>query len=349
MKQALYPALTCLTIALTACSTEQTKPTPEDTSSAENESTTLASEESNTEESTRAAATREFRFLYAGAISELPPGTEVSVWLPIATDTHDQQILDREVNVPGEFTINQEEKFGNTILYFIAEANKQGEVPFEVIYQISRKEALAANGETASAEQNALFTQPTSFVPTDQNLSADVLGEISLAEQRMTAGRQIYDAVNNHMKYDKPAGQDWGRGDSVWACGNGFGNCTDFHSLFISVCREQHIPARFEIGFPLPTKRGQGAVDGYHCWAKFVADDQWVPVDISEADKDPDMNEYYYGNLTENRVTFTIGRELDLTPTQQAGPVNFLVYPYAEIDGKAHTPFRKSFEYEDIQ
>ena len=80
-----------------------------------------------------------------------------------------------------------------------------------------------------------------------------------------------------------------------------------------------------------------------------MADDQWVPVDISEADKDPDMNEYYYGNLTENRVTFTIGRELDLTPTQQAGPVNFLVYPYAEIDGKAHTSFRKSFEYEDIQ
>ena len=150
------------------------------------------------------------------------------------------------------------------------------------------------------------------------------------------------------MRYDKPKGGQWGRGDSVWACDSRHGNCTDFHSLFISICREQDIPARFEIGFPISAQRGQGDVGGYHCWAKFVADQAWVPVDISEADKNPEKTDYFFGNLTENRIAFTIGRDLQLVPAQQDGPVNFLVYPYAEVSGKKHEALRKSFKYSDL-
>ena len=295
------------------------------------------------------APKREFSFVYGGAISELTPGTEVSVWLPIATDTHEQQILDRDINVPGEFIIGQESRFGNTVLHFKATANEDGEVPFEVTYQISRHEALQADSEELSEGDAELFRQASSFVPIDQKLSAEVLGKNKLAEDLLTAGRQIYDAVNQRMQYDKPDGKPWGRGDSVWACGNGFGNCTDFHSLFISVCREQQIPARFEIGFPLPAERGTGSIGGYHCWAKFAANNKWIPVDISEADKNPTLTDYYYGNLTADRVTFTTGRDLTLTPAQQDAPVNFLVYPYAEVEGKAYSVFRKGFTYQDIQ
>ena len=294
-------------------------------------------------------AFREFTFVYGGAISELKPGAEVSIWLPIAEDTHEQEVLDREINVPGEYVIGEEAKFGNTILHFKATANNDGEVPYEVTYIISRKEALRDQGEALSDGETELFQQATSFVPIDKELSADVLGDTELADDALIAGRQIYDAINERMQYDKPEGKAWGRGDSVWACGNGFGNCTDFHSLFISVCREQDIAARFEIGFPIPSKTGAGEVGGYHCWAKFAADNKWMPVDISEADKAPTLTDYYYGNLTANRVTFTIGRDLTLTPEQQAGPVNFLVYPYAEVEGEAHTTFRKGFRYEDIR
>ena len=295
------------------------------------------------------AKTREFSFVYGGAITQLSPGTEVSVWLPVATDTHEQQILDRDINVPGEFVIGQEARFGNTVLHFKATADDDGEVPFEVTYQVSRREALQEECEELAEGDADLFRQASTFVPIDQKLSAEVLGASKLAEDSLTAGRQIYDAVNQRMQYDKPDGKPWGRGDSVWACGNGFGNCTDFHSLFISVCREQHIPARFEIGFPLPTERGTGSIGGYHCWAKFAADNKWIPVDISEADKNPSLNDYYYGNLTADRITFTTGRDLTLTPAQQDAPVNFLVYPYAEVAGKMHSVFRKGFSYQDIQ
>ena len=73
-----------------------------------------------------------------------------------------------------------------------------------------------------------------------------------------------------------------------------------------------------------------------------------MPVDISEADKHPELKDYYFGHLSVNRVLFTSGRDLELDPAPQTGPVNFLIYPHIEVDGSLHTSFSKRFRYEDI-
>jgi transglutaminase-like putative cysteine protease len=121
--------------------------------------------------------------------------------------------------------------------------------------------------------------------------------------------------------------------------------------LFISLARSQKIPAKFEVGFAIPTKRGEGTVVGYHCWAFFRPKGKaWVPVDISEANKDPNMKDYYFGNLTEDRVTFTTGRDLMLEPKQRGKAVNFLIYPYVEVDVKEYdeTKIERKFSYKDV-
>ena len=77
-------------------------------------------------------------------------------------------------------------------------------------------------------------------------------------------------------------------------------------------------------------------MNGYHCWASFyVKENGWIPVDISEADKHPELKEYYFGNLTEDRVTFTIGRDIELVPRQTGPPLNYFIYPYVEVGGMA--------------
>jgi transglutaminase-like putative cysteine protease len=171
-----------------------------------------------------------------------------------------------------------------------------------------------------------------------------------LPSDEFAAARVLYDLVNNHMRYSKE-GTGWGNGDSVWACDSRFGNCSDFHSLFISLVRSQKIPAKFEIGFPLPTERGSGEVAGYHCWAKFrPAGRNWVPVDISEANRNPKMKDYYFGNLTEDRLTFSTGRDIDLVPKQDGPPLNFFIYPYVEVDGKPYAldKVQRKFAYKDV-
>jgi transglutaminase-like putative cysteine protease len=48
----------------------------------------------------------------------------------------------------------------------------------------------------------------------------------------------------------------------MWACDSKRGNCTDFHSVLIGMMRSSGIPARFEIGFPLPENKNEGDIPG---------------------------------------------------------------------------------------
>ena len=113
------------------------------------------------------------------------------------------------------------------------------------------------------------------------------------------------------------------------------GIALNFHSLFISLARSHSIPARFEIGYPLPSQKKQGDISGYHCWAWFhEPHDGWTPVDISEADKHPELSEYYYGNLSADRIAFSVGRDVVLEPPQLGAALNYFVKPYVEIGGR---------------
>ena len=126
--------------------------------------------------------------------------------------------------------------------------------------------------------------------------------------------RAIYDYVFTTMRYDK-TGTGWGHGDVLYACDAKKGNCTDFHSLFIAMARSQGIPARFEIGFPLPPDKHSAEIAGYHCWSDFFEPQHgWVPVDISEAWKHQEKRDYFFGAHDVNRVQFSMGRDLRLNP-----------------------------------
>ncbi len=118
--------------------------------------------------------------------------------------------------------------------------------------------------------------------------------------------------------------------------------------LFISLARAEGIPARFEIGFPVPSGT-EGTIPGYHCWAEFyVKGWGWVPVDISEAWKDPKKHDYFFGSLDANRVQFSVGRDLTLQPKQEGGPLNYFIYPYVEVDGKPFEGIEKRFSYQEV-
>ena len=298
---------------------------------------------------------RTFQFTYAGKIKDVPAGKTARVWLPVAVTGPEQEVLIRSTNLPASSTQAVEKQYGNKILYFEAKPDKNGEVWFEVVYQVKRKEVRTdfnANlvVKPAASENLARFLQPDAKVPIDGK-PLDLIKDKKVPDDQYAAARLLYDVVNTHMKYSK-VGKGWGEGDAVWACDSKFGNCTDFHSLFISMARGNKIPSKFEMGFPIPTQRGDGAVGGYHCWAWFLPEKKgWIPVDISEANRNPDLKEYYFGNLTEDRVRFTTGRDINLEPRQKGPPLNFFIYPYAEVDGQPYPQDKteRRFAYQDTK
>jgi len=293
-----------------------------------------------------AAKTRKFRFTYGGAVTDLKPGKKARVWLPVARSTDDQSVKVASIKLPSSHERTKEKKFGNELLYFEAVADQDGRIPYEVVYEVVRRDLSTENGEAVDDVEAKKFLAADKLVPVGGVVSKKLLGAKRPAGDTLSVAHALYNLVDDHMKYDK-SGEGWGRGDAVWACDSRFGNCTDFHSVFISLARDLEIPAKFEIGFPLPPAKGRGEIGGYHCWAKFANGQRWVGVDISEADKHPDQKEFLFGNLPSDRVMFTVGRDLELAPKTATGPVNFLVYPHVEVDGKLHTKFEKGFKYED--
>jgi transglutaminase-like putative cysteine protease len=282
-------------------------------------------------------------------------GSAVRVWVPVPPSTADQQVKRLSHRLPegsakeGQAT---EPVYGNQVFSFEAKADAKGEVPFSFVYEVTRKEVKGESGTATKdeAKRIARFLQPDALVPI-AGKPLDLLDGKTLPDDPMGKARVMYDVVNDHMKYGKDA-PGWGRGDSVWACDSKSGNCSDFHSLFISMARAKKMPAKFEIGFSLPEKQGAGPIAGYHCWAFFRPEGKgWVPVDISEANKNPMMRDYYFGNLTADRLSFSTGRDVNLVPKQAGKPLNFFIYPYAEVDGKevAQEKIVKKFAFADVK
>lgn len=304
-------------------------------------------------ESSPRPKSRTFLFTYATTVSGLKPQQSSRIWLPLATTSEDQKVEIASRSLPSAVTsvkTASEPRYGNEMLFLEAQADGEGNIPVKVVYKVKRLEVKGERSPTMEedAARIARFLQADVLVPIDGK-PLDLIKDRKLPNDPMAKARLLYDVVNDHMRYSKE-GVGWGNGDSVWACDSKYGNCSDFHSLFISLARSQKIPAKFEIGFPLPAARGEGKVAGYHCWAKFKPEGKgWVPVDISEANKDPKKKDYYFGNLTEDRVTFSTGRDIDLVPRQAGKPLNFFVFPYVEVEGKPYPKDKilNQFSYKD--
>lgn len=307
-----------------------------------------------------AGPARAFDFVYQVTIDPAPAGN-VKVWIPIAQSDSNQDVVLKTVSGLDSPQVTKHEirdrsEYGNRYLY--AEIVKSATpVTVALAYQVERKQysrgglndLMRHNRDSDPAPPDvARFLAPDRLVPINDRFKS-MAAEITRGKNGdVEKAYAIYDYVFHTLRYDK-SGEGWGRGDAMWACDAKHGNCTDFHSLFIALMRAEKIPARFEIGFPLPEGKTEGEIPGYHCWAEFyVSGLGWVPVDISEAWQNPAKHDFFFGSIDTNRVQFTIGRDLILSPPQSGPPVNYLVYPYAELDGQPYDKVQKKFSFRDI-
>jgi transglutaminase-like putative cysteine protease len=300
-----------------------------------------------------AQESRHFTFHYAFTVKNLPAGKKVRVWIPAAQSDAYQEI--KLVSAQGDLPLKKsnEAKYGNQLYY--AETNSaQLELHFDVTYDVIRHERVAlgqsaprVNVASLDSTERQQDLQPDVLVPVT-GLPADLATKvIQGAAQPLDKARAIYLYVFNTLRYDK-TGTGWGHGDVLYACDAKKGNCTDFHSLFIAMSRSQGIPARFEIGFPLPPDKHSAEIAGYHCWSDFYVEGKgWIPVDISEAWKHPEKRDYFFGSHDVNRMQFSMGRDLRLNPPQEGKPLNYFVYPYVEVDGREYPNVDLAFSFAD--
>jgi transglutaminase-like putative cysteine protease len=275
------------------------------------------------------------------------PGQHVRVWLPYPATTPDQKTESGAIDAPWPYRITRD-GLGNQFLYL--EGDGPAAAPLVVRATVERAPAhgIAASAATAGSVQDPQrFRTPVRLIPLDGTIRQIAEQEGKGQADDDAKAHAFYEYVVRTMRYDK-SGEGWGRGDAVWACTNQRGNCTDFHSLFIGMAMSQGIPARFSIGFPIPSGDA-GDIPGYHCWAEYYSGAHgWVPMDASEAKKSG-KTEAYFGALPNDRVQFSTGRDLTLEPPQAGPPLNYFVYPYVEIDAVPVTDLKPKVHFERLR
>lgn len=295
-------------------------------------------------------------FEYTVSIGPTERGGGLDVFVPLAASHAQQEVIDERIttSIPG--AIRRESAYGNR--YWHGRLDSAGDqlVDVQVRTVVERRVSRVAppfqSRPLTSDERRELaaFLGPNRRVAVGHPMLDPIRAEVRAragSDDPATVARAIYDWVIDNVEYKK-VGSGWGNGDTFWACSERRGNCTDFHALFISLARSEGIPARFEIGFPVPESRSDGEIAGYHCWVQFYLPEVgWFPIDASEAYKHPERRAYFYGAHPGDRIHMTTGRDLELRDGHERTPLNYFVYPHVELDGAEwRGSIQTSFRYE---
>ena len=221
----------------------------------------------------------EFSFTYESIVPEITGPAKI--WLPIAESDEFQTIDLISLDAPGNHKIIRDPKYDNSILYIELLPEHSGK-HITLQYNVVRQEKAPYEENDDNLSQ---YLQPSALMPVGDRFGilANEIIEEKHADSPLTKARALYDYVIENVRYAKQG--VYGTGDSNYACDSKSGNCTEFHSLFISLARSAGIPSRFAVGAAIPSSRNDGGVDGYHCWSEIYDEGKCWPVDIIEADK----------------------------------------------------------------
>jgi transglutaminase-like putative cysteine protease len=284
-----------------------------------------------------------------------------------------QQVSDLQIDAPYAYRVERDSE-GSKLLYLEATQPKEKELKIVETFVVTRQEVRGHVDPTkakplteADRAQLAPYLVANKHVEIDdevRKLAHDIVGD---EQNPVLAARKLYDWVLHNVDYwvkDPKNKKASPVGSTTYCLAFRTGNCTDFEALWTSLARAQGIPARIVYGsFFKPDLNGFDLDQSYHCWATFYAPGLgWVPHDVAVADMyvgemvatpdnevlmrrttadglfgvDPAKVDYYFGNLDERRMVWSVGRDLTLTPKQDGDPVNAMAKAYVEIDGKVH-------------
>jgi len=300
------------------------------------------------------AKSRILEFDYQVYLKDIPEDASmVRIWLPVLPQKDYQIVKEMTVEPEGSYTINEDKTFKNKIINFALTPPFDSAFQINVHYKVKRYEhSKMVDGKTfhntknSHSEEFAKFLRASRLVTLSPQIKSLANQIVEGKETTIEKARAIYDYVYDNVSYDKSIA-GWGQGDTERVCYLKAGNCTDFHSLFLSLSRASNIPAKFIMGVPLIDDKEEHSK--YHCWAEFYDSGVgWVPVDISEAKKNNLKYEYHFGSIDERRVEFSEGRDIILEPKQAGDPLNYFIYPYVEVDGQVHKGVGVLFKYKNV-
>ena len=275
---------------------------------------------------------------------------DVRVWIPYPVSNNTQDISN--VRIKGNFSqsgIYGEKETGNLALY--AEwATPTKDRTITLAFDATAKELVKKDFPAVEPDipvEIKEYLKSTAFIPTDGKVKEIALSITNGKQKISEKARAVYQWVVENTVRD-PDVKGCGTGEVEKAIVKKSGKCADISSVFVSVARAAGVPAREVFGLRLGKKDEEDMTGGHHCWAEFyVPGYGWVPADAADVRKAmlvekldlkgaQDKIDYYFGGVDQYRIALARGgRGYYLNPRQNDGPLNYFMYPYAEVNGKS--------------
>ena len=286
----------------------------------------------------------------AVTISAPDQSKDVKVWIPYPVSDNVQDISN--IRISGNFSqsgIYREKETGNLSLY--AEwttpvKDRAITLTFDATgRELIRRDFPALEPPVPVEIQE--YLKSTAFIPTDGKVREVALSVTNDKQNISEKARAVYQWVVANTVRD-PDVKGCGTGEVEKLMAKRSGKCADISSIFVSIARAAGVPAREVFGLRLGKKDDEDMTGGHHCWSEFyVPGYGWVPADSADVRKimlvdKLDINsakekiDYYFGGVEQYRIALARGgRGYYLSPRQNDGPLNYFMYPYAEVDGKS--------------
>jgi len=299
------------------------------------------------------------------ASNAAPAGETIRAWLPVP----------RRYPFQGDFqlisTSSPAKQLGdeqNSVrcVYLEQAARKKKPTEFTIDYHYTthgvwfdvRPEQVTACDPNDSALQPFIREAPhVVFTPEIRALSREIAGD---EPNPYLKARKFYDWIAGQIKYSYAIEYSTIRNISDYCRRNGYGDCGQEALLFITLCRLNGIPARWQSGWNM----FPGAKT-IHDWSEiYVAPYGWMPVDpymgiyamryanTLNPEQRREIRDFYFGGLDQYRMAANSDHSQTLSPPKQSMRSDDVDFQRGELEWRGHNIYFDQYswdlKYEEI-
>ncbi len=191
------------------------------------------------------------------------------------------------------------------------------------------------------------------FTPAIRKLSKEIVGQ---EKDPVRKARMIYDWIGRNIQYSYALEYSTIPNISQYCASKGYGDCGQQALLFITLCREQGIPARWQSGwFLFPGGKN------IHDWTEIYLEPHgWVPVDVEVGgailqyatsltlEERKELHDFYFGGLDQYRMIANSDHSQTLNPPKQTFRSDDVDFQRGELEWGNQNLYFDKYSY-DLQ
>ncbi|HEX5219040.1 MAG TPA: transglutaminase-like domain-containing protein [Verrucomicrobiae bacterium] len=289
----------------------------------------------------------------------VPPGEVIRAWLPIPREYPFQSGFK-----PGETSSRVKHLDAATSVirsvHLEQPAATNGQTEFKIEYDYTRHgvrfdlnpERVRPCNTNDPALKPFLQEAPhVVFTPQMQALSKQIAGGVT---NDYVKARKFYDWIAENIKYSYALEYSTIRNISEYCRSKGYGDCGQEALLFITLCRMNGIPARWQSGWS--TIPGGKTI---HDWTEIYLEPYgWMPVDpymgiwatrysrkLSDSEK-REVRDFYFGGLDQWRMIANSDHNQNLVPAKNAFRSDTVDFQRGELEWGTNNLYYDQFDYE---